>query len=81
MLFSHFFQSYASIHVLPYYRQISRIENLIGATQHQNNPALGITKFCAHFKEKTQILSVLIAHANTVPIALSANTVVQRENR
>ena len=66
------FQSYASMHILPYYRQISRIENLIGAAQHQNNLALGITKFCAHLKEKTQILSVLITHANTVPIAQSA---------
>ena len=47
-------------------------ENLIGVVQHENYPAPGITKFCANLKHKTQILSVLSAHANTVPIAQSA---------
>ena len=52
--------------------KLAKAENLIGAVQCQNNPALGITKFCANLKQKTQILSVLIAHANTVPITQRA---------
>ena len=50
--------------------KLAEAENLIGVAQRQNNPALGITKFCANLKQKTQILS--FAHANTVPIAQSA---------
>ena len=52
--------------------KLAKAENLIDAAQHQNNLALSITKFCANLKQKMQILSVLIAHANTVPIAQSA---------
>ena len=46
--------------------KLAGAENLIGAAQRQINPAPGITKF------KTQILSVLITHANTILIAQSA---------
>ena len=45
-----------------------RAENLIGAAPRQINPALGVTIFSGNLKQKTQILSVLIAHANTIPI-------------
>ena len=61
--------------------KLAAAEHLINAAQHQNNPALSITKFCANLKQKMQILSVLITHANTVLIAQSTKTVVQSENR
>ena len=73
------------MHILPYYCQIklAKAENLIGAAQRQINPALSITKFSANLKQKMQILSVLIAHASTIPIAQSAKygsaNVVQSE--
>ena len=60
------------MHNLPYYCRFSRGRKLISAAQRQINSALGITKFCANLKQKTQILSVLIAHANTMPMAQSA---------
>ena len=44
----------------------------IWSAQRQINPAPGITKFFANLEQKVQILSVLIAHANTVPIVQSA---------
>ena len=47
-------------------------ENLICAKQRQIKSTLGITKFFANLKQKMQILSVLIAHANTILIAQSA---------
>ena len=49
--------------------KLAEAENLIGTVQHQINPAPGITKFRANLKQNLQILSVLIAHANAVPIA------------
>ena len=52
--------------------KLAEAENLIGAAQRQINPAPGITKFSANLKQKTQILSVLITHANTILIAQSA---------
>ena len=55
------------MHVLPYYRQV--------------NLAPSVTKFCANLKQKTQILPVLIEHANILPIGKVQNTVVQSVNR
>ena len=58
--------------------KLAKAENLMEAAQCQINPVPGISKFCANLKQKTQILSVLIAHANTIPIVQSVkNTVVQ----
>ena len=58
--------------------KLTQAENLIGAVQHQYNPALSFMKFCANLKQKMQILSVLIAHANTVPIAQSAKYGIEK---
>ena len=52
--------------------KLAKAENLISAAQRQINPALSITKFSANLKQKMQILSVLIAHENMIPIAQSA---------
>ena len=52
--------------------KLAELENLIGAVQRQNNLVLSSMKFCANLKQKTQILSVLITHVKTVPIAQSA---------
>ena len=52
--------------------KLAEAENLIGVAQRQNNLVTGITKLCANLKQKMQTLSVLIAHANTIPIALNA---------
>ena len=52
--------------------KLAEAENLISVVQHQNNLALDLKKFCANLKQKMQILSVLITHANTVLIAQSA---------
>ena len=62
---------FSNLHINARFAILSEAENLIDATQCQNNLVMGMTKFCANLKQKTQILSVLIAHANTVPIAPS----------
>ena len=52
--------------------KLAKTENLIGTAQRQINPVLSVTKFSANLKQKMQILSVLIVHANTILIAQSA---------
>ena len=79
----HFFPNIDAIHSLflrfthqcTFYHitaKLAEAENLIGATQRQNNPALGIMKFCANLKQKTQTLSVLIAQSKTISIVQTA---------
>ena len=61
------------MHVLPYIRaKLAKAEKLIGEAQCQINSVPSITKFSANLKQNTQILSVLIAHTNTVPIVQHA---------
>ena len=73
MPFSRFFLIYASMQFCHITAKLAEAENFIGAAQCQNNPPPGVTKFCANLKQKMQILSVLITHANTVLIAQSVN--------
>ena len=73
MLFSRFFQLMHQCTFWHITAKLAEVETLIGAMQRQIYPASSFTKFCVNLKQKTQILSVFIAHANTVPIAQSGN--------
>ena len=69
LLFSRFMHQCMFCHITT---KLAKAENLIGVAQCQINSVPGITKFSANLKQNTQILSVLIAHTNTVPIAQHA---------